>query len=185
MTLPAAETLWRKPPSIRYRCGSCSKLHQGLPELTFSSPHPYARLPETERAARARLGSDLCVIDERRFFLRAVMQVPIAGYDDRFGFGVWAEIGAADFRTYFQNFDSAQNSHLGPFDGQIANALPGFPETSGLDCHIHLQDGGRRPVIEMRTAAHALATAQANGLSIERAIEIVRDSRIGAFVVIG
>jgi hypothetical protein len=185
MTLSAAETVWRKPPNIRYRCGSCSKLHQGLPELTFSSPHPYARLPEAERAARARLGSDLCVIDESRFFLRAVMQVPIAGYEDHFGFGVWAEIGASDFRTYFQNFDSARNSHLGPFEGRIANALPGFPETSGLDCRVHLQDAGRRPVIEMQTATHPLATAQANGMPIERAIEIVRDSRIGAFVVIG
>jgi hypothetical protein len=185
MSLPATETHWRKPPSIRYRCGSCSKLHQGLPELTFSSPHPYARLPEAERAARARLGSDLCVIDESRFFLRAVMQLPIAGYHDRFGFGVWAEIGASDFRIYFQNFDSAKNSQFGPFEGEIANALPGFPETSGLSCRIHLQDGGRRPVVEIRTPRHALATAQANGLSIERAIEIVRDSRIGAFVVIG
>jgi hypothetical protein len=185
MTLYAAENIWRKPPRIRYRCGSCSKLHQGLPELTFSSPHPYARLPEAERAARARLGSDLCVIDEKRFFLRTVMQMPIAGYDDRFGFGVWAEIDAADFRTYFHHFDSPRNSHLGPFDGSIANALPGFPETSGLPCRIHLKDGGRRPILEMVASAHALAVAQANGLELERAIEIVRDSRIGAFVVIG
>lgn len=185
MSLHAAETLWRKPPSIRYRCGSCSKLHQGLPELTFSSPHPYARLPEGERATRARLGSDLCVIDENRFFLRAVMHLPIAGYEDQFGFGVWAEISDADFRTYFQNFDNARNSHLGPFDGEIANALPGFPETSGLSCRVHLQDSGRRPYIQMRSASHALSLAQANGLAIERAIEIVRDSRIGAFVVIG
>lgn len=185
MTLNVAETVWRKPPSLRYRCGSCAKLHQGLPELTFSSPHPYARLPETERAARARLGSDLCVIDESRFFLRAVMQLPIAGYDDRFGFGVWAEIGAADFRIYFQNFDNARNSHLGPFDGSLANAVPGFPETSGLGCLLHLQDGGRRPAIEMHVSPHPLSIAQVNGLEIERAIEIVRDSRIGALVVIG
>lgn len=185
MTLPATETVWRKPPSIRYRCGSCSKLHQGLPELTFSSPHPYARLPEGERASRARLGSDLCVIDETRFFLRAVMQLPIAGYDDHFGFGVWAEVGSDDFKTYFQNFDAAKNSHLGPFAGEIANAVPGFPDASGLACRVHLQDGGRRPIVEMLRAVHPLATAQANGMTIDRAIAIVRDSRIGALVVIG
>ncbi|MEZ5926780.1 MAG: DUF2199 domain-containing protein [Hyphomicrobiaceae bacterium] len=185
MSTSVAQSLWRKAPSIRYRCGSCSKLHQGLPELTFSSPHPYARLPEAERAARARLGSDLCVIDETRFFLRAVLQLPIAGYDDRFGFGVWAEVGATDFRTYFQNFDNTRNSHLGPFEGKLANALPGFPETGGLNCEVHLQDGGRRPVLALGPASHPLSVAHVEGLAIDRAIEIVRDSRIGAFVVIG
>ncbi|HSR71118.1 MAG TPA: DUF2199 domain-containing protein, partial [Kiloniellales bacterium] len=100
--------------ALRFTCGTCGKVHQGLPDYGFETPDHYLQVPEAERAARCRLSSDLCVIDERDHFVRAVLLVPIRGTAERFGWGVWSSLSADNFRRYEALWDAEDVTGEGP-----------------------------------------------------------------------
>jgi hypothetical protein len=184
MPLGHAGTAHRLAPRIRYRCGSCSKLHAGFPELAFAAPDAYVELAEADRTRRARLGEDFCVVDER-FFIRSTLDLAVAGTLDHFVLSVWAEVAMADFQVYFHSFHEPANSRLGVFAGRLANALPGLEHTSGLACRVMPRDRHERPLVAVSRHAHDLGAALADGLALDRAIGMVQASRIGAMVVLG
>lgn len=62
---------------IRYTCATCGEEHEGLPDLAFDAPYYYGTVPEAEREGRAALTSDTCVIDDKDFFVRARLPIPI------------------------------------------------------------------------------------------------------------
>lgn len=172
--------------SIRYRCRSCTKLHQGLPELTFGAPDRYVLVPESERADRARLGTDYCVVDDCYFYLRCRLELPVRGFAETLRLGVWARIGKDLFTTYFQRAGSVDELAIEPFFCLIANDLPGYPGTNGLPGKVVAGEGrGGAPSLVPGAAEHPLARDARDGLSIERALEIVHASRLGALIVLG
>jgi hypothetical protein len=80
-------------PFDGYFCATCKQFHAGLPtSYAADSPDNYARLKEFEREQRAILSSDQCVIDEEKYFLRGLVELPIIGFKDVFLWGVWASI---------------------------------------------------------------------------------------------
>ncbi|MDX1594745.1 MAG: DUF2199 domain-containing protein, partial [Gammaproteobacteria bacterium] len=92
-----------------FRCSCCGARHEGAPSIGFDVPHHYAELDEAERAAMARLGSDLCTIDHgdrRDHFVRACLEVPIVGHDEAFVWGVWVSLSAANFARYRETWDA-------------------------------------------------------------------------------
>jgi hypothetical protein len=64
---------------VRYKCTTCGEEHEGLPDLSFASPFHFGTVPEAERAKRAILTSDTCVIDDGDFFVRVCLPIPIRG----------------------------------------------------------------------------------------------------------
>jgi hypothetical protein len=158
---------------FRFKCASCDEWHEGLPAFGRSAPAPYFAIPEGERATRALLSSDQCIIDDREFYVLARLEVPVIGLDDRFTWLIWVSLSEASYAAYELSYEWAERDHLGPFFAWIAEDLPLYPATAGLKSLIHLMNQGMRPRVELEPTGHPLAIDHAEGISAERAAGIV------------
>jgi hypothetical protein len=162
---------------ITFTCACCGKTVSGLPDLAFDAPLYYALIPEAERAARARLDADFCVIDgedgEDRF-IRAICPVPIRGTEEFFAWGVWVSLSVDSFERYRSSFEEPDQSKLGGMFGWLCNRLPPYPDTSQLQTSVILQDGRQRPLVWVNQAHddHPLYIDQREGITTERLGEI-------------
>jgi hypothetical protein len=156
---------------MSYQCSVCGETHEGLPDIGTDKPDLWWDIPEEERDKRVELTDDTCVIDGEHFFIRGVIHIPVHGQAEDFGFGVWVSQKKENFYTYLENFDSDE---IGPFFGWLCTNLACYePGTLSLKTMAHFQGGKRRPRIELEPTDHPLAIDQRDGISLERAWEIV------------
>ncbi len=159
---------------ITFRCSCCGRVITGLPDLAYDAPAHYHQLPEPERAARARLSSDFCTIDDEDHFVRGVCLLPVQGSDQSFGFGVWVSLSAENFRGYVETFEDDDQSKLGTMFGWLCNRIPTYPETINLETAVVPQDMKVRPQVWISEAHadHPLYIEQQTGITKDRLGEI-------------
>jgi hypothetical protein len=156
---------------MSYRCVTCGKLHEDLPDIAAAKPDHYFDVPERERKRRVKLTSDTCIIDDRDYFIRGVIEIPVHEQTQPFGFGVWVSQKKENLFKYLANFDSAQ---IGPFSGWLCTRIKFYPQdTLGLKTRAHFRSGNLRPLIELEPTDHPLAVDQRDGISLTKAWEIV------------
>ncbi len=152
-----------------FTCSTCGQVHAGLPtDYGFRLPDEVHALNYLERYTKSRSNADLCTLDESRFFLRGILPLPFQERDDRFCWGVWVEVNQATHDRYLAGFhDDALQGATGT--GTLANTIPGYAETLGLEVQVEFQSGGSRPTfLFLPDAAHALADEQRSGISSKR-----------------
>ena len=157
-------------------CSTCGKEHEGLPtDYGFKLPDEVHALSYLEQYARTRANGDLCTLDERRYFIRGILQVPMIGREEYFGWGAWVEVDRTTHDGYVSNFNSELPESPGS-SGRIANSLPGYSETLGLPVEIQFTGGTDRPKLVFTSeAAHVLAHEQHHGITAERHHEILEN----------
>ena len=62
-------------------------------DVGFDKPDAYFAVPAADREERCRLDDDLADIDGETFFVRGVLQIPVIGEAQSFGWGIWARVG--------------------------------------------------------------------------------------------
>lgn len=174
----------RHIPRMRYRCPSCTEIHQGFPALAYGLPDEIFLLSPAEKEKRAIISSDLCILDDTRYFVRCVLAVPVNGYEEDFEYGPWVEISAKDFSRYSVWFNLGISPGWHAVEGRIANAFPATPQsTQGLSCMMMLPDhDDQRPLVEVTDKSHALYQEQIDGIAITRATELI--AQLKGFVLI-
>src|ERR1044072_943806 len=156
---------------MSYRCSNCGELHDDLPDIGMDKPDYYWTVPEEERDELIEFTPDTCVIDNEDFFIRGVIEIPILDYPHTFGFGVWVSQKRENFYTYLNNYDS---SEIGPFFGWLSTRIAYYEEdTLSLKTMAHFRSGGERPRIELELTEHQLTIDQSDGITLEKAWEIV------------
>jgi hypothetical protein len=158
--------------TFRFKCSSCDQIHEGMPSFGARAPLSYYDIPEDERAQRCNLGSDECVIDEKHFFVRGCLEIPVVGESEPFTWGVWVSLSEASFTEWVKHFGDARRSHIGPFFGWLNAWLKPYPDTMSLKTHLHLRDNGIRPLVELEPTDHPLAIEQRESISVARVAEI-------------
>lgn len=143
-----------------------------MPTFGAGAPVSYYAIPEAERDSRCDLGSDACVIDDKHFFVRGCVEIPVHGHSDPFVWGVWTSLSQENFDAWVRVFGEASRSHIGPFFGWLNALLKPYPDTMNLKTMVHLRDEGIRPYIELEPTDHPLAIEQRQGISVARAAEI-------------
>lgn len=156
-----------------YRCSHCGHQHDGIPAFHADRPAAYWDVPPNKRASDVFLTSDSCVIADRFFFIRGCLEIPIHVTDDVFTWGVWVSLKEENFFIWQDNYEVAARSHLGPFFGWLCSELSVYPTTLHLKTHVHLRDDGLRPRIELENTDHPLSIEQHQGITIQRALELV------------
>ena len=162
-----------------YTCHSCGESHDDLPR-TFAAPAPdlYYQVPEAEREERAPLNTDLCVIDETYFFVRANLDVPILGEEGEggdgavFSWGIWVSLSDTSFDRMCEIWEKLGRESEPHCFGWLSTSLPGYPETNPLKTHVHYRPLGERPSLQLEPTDHPLAVEQRTGITPERAREI-------------
>ncbi|HKP57649.1 MAG TPA: DUF2199 domain-containing protein [Polyangiales bacterium] len=158
---------------FRFKCSMCTEWHYGLPDLGFDAPYHYASLSDHERKSIARKTDDLCAIEERDFFIRGVLELPIIGRDDRFGIGVWVSLKRENFERYVELFDDPDRTNHGPYFGWLCNKISGYPDTLELKTMVHLRPTPERPAIMLEPSDHPLAIQQRDGIPIEDILALI------------
>ncbi|MBL8760183.1 MAG: DUF2199 domain-containing protein [Phycisphaerae bacterium] len=140
-------------------------------------PDPFFRLGRRERDRRGQVSSDLCQFvdteNRERFFVRAVLLVPVPEANDSFAWGFWAEVNEKDFDTIVDTWDDARPSAT-PIHATIANPVPIFEGVLGLAVDLFTQGAEDRPHLFIRDQDHPLAQQQARGLSLHAVVDILR-----------
>ncbi|MCA9804676.1 MAG: DUF2199 domain-containing protein [Cyanobacteria bacterium HKST-UBA02] len=145
--------------------------HEDLPDIGSGWPAHYEDIPESERQERAILTSDTCIIEGRDHFIRGVIEIRVHDYPESFGFGAWVSLKKENFDNYLEHPDSAE---IGPYFGWLCTHIGYYkPETLGLKTMVHFKGNNERPSIELEPTDHPLAIHQKQGLTLEKAWEIV------------
>ena len=156
---------------MTYICSTCGGTHDDLPDIGGDKPYYLSTIPEAERAARAELTEDTCVIDGKDYFIRGVIHIPVHDYHCDFGFGVWVSQKKENFHAYLNDPTS---DRIGPFFGWLSTEIDYYEvSTLSLKTMAHFRGGGERPTIEVEPTAHPLAVDQREGITLARAWEIV------------
>ena len=156
---------------MSFHCGKCGKDHEGLPDVGMEYPDPYLAIPKDEREERTEHTEDTCIVhddDATHYFVRAVIMLPLHDRNEPFGIGVWVSQSEKNFNRY------VEGESMEPTVGYLVNTIVGYEETTFLlVARLHFQKNGRRPLAELEPTEHRLAVEQRNGISMDRAWEIV------------
>ena len=143
-----------------------------MPTFGWNYPIHYLDVPESERQTRCVLTSDTCAIDGKSFFVRGCIEIPVAGEEEAFAWGVWTSLSEKHFLHFQELYDVPKRSHHGPFFGWLSSHIWLYPDTVNLKTQVHLRDDGTRPYIELEPTQHPLAIEQREGITVQRVAEI-------------
>ena len=144
--------------------------------MSFAAEFPdmYANMSRNDRDTRTVIGTDQCIIDQKSFFIRGCIELPIIGSDAPFLWGLWASVREQVFDQISDYWEvPGRESTQGPFKGRIANSLSIYPETLNLKCEIVIQPVGTRPLFKLEESQHPLTIEQRSGITRDRALELV------------
>jgi hypothetical protein len=156
-----------------YDCAACGKHHHELPlDFAFDSPLYYQEIAADEREGRCFLNEDLCVIDDKDYFIRGCLEIPILDVPARFTWGIWTSLSKKSYDRVLELWDSEEQLHEPPYFGWLSSAIPGYPETHSLKTHVHSRRKEMRPYVELERTDHPLAIEQHKGITLNRAVAI-------------
>lgn len=153
-------------------CSDCGQEHplQSL-ELTFLRPDVVAELEGTDRESRVQENDDICILDGERFFVRALLPLPVLEKAQPYNVCLWVELSQRDFERLYQLWDALDQADTPAFDAHIANDIPIHSSVRGLAACLSLTGPTTRPVVTLRALEHPLAGEQARGITLHRAAE--------------
>ncbi|WP_262733083.1 DUF2199 domain-containing protein [Gaetbulibacter sp. NE] len=164
----------KKNKESTLKCDSCESEYNGIP-LCFGSDFPdyYYSVPPNEIDERVELEKSLCVVDKTHFFHRGRVTIPILDFDSDLYFDIWTSISPENFEIRMDCWDSENRKDFGPYFGWIQNQIPTYENTINIKSIVIEQDPGIIPEIEITEENHQLAIDQKNGITYQRAKEIV------------
>ena len=177
---------------LRWKCGSCDEWHTG-PCLDFGYDSPHYWSAEHEKAskksellpswskkkAKTFLTADYCAIEDRDFFVRGVIHLPIIGAAETLRWGVWGSISRENFNKLQEMDETPSLVELPAMFSWLSTQLPEYPDTLSLKMYAHIQEPGLRPNFSLEPSAHPLSQEYHHGITPERVKEIMM-SRLAA-----
>jgi hypothetical protein len=157
------------PPDLRWTCTTCGEEHEGVP-LNWASDEP--DYWDGGRSEDDRLSADLCTWtdddQELTYFIRGVLEIPIIGTGDVFGYGVWSSLSKKSFDRVLELWDDPRRTEEPAYFGWLSNSLPGYPDTRNLKLDVFTRDLDGRPVFELQDDDHPLVAEQRIGITMDR-----------------
>jgi hypothetical protein len=149
------------------KCPCCGKEIESCEmDVAFALPDVIHALPADQRAVRARTHSDLCSLDDARYFIRGVVYVPVKQLVTLFGWGVWAEVSPAVYLRYREIYDQ-DGSGEPPAAGVLANTPPGYAAME-QPLAIHFGPPDQRPVFKPTPTDSDFYREYVEGLPVEK-----------------
>jgi hypothetical protein len=131
---------------------------------------------EGPRSEDDRLSDDLCTWTDDdgdlSFFIRGVLEIPVFGSDEVFGYGVWSSLSERSFDRILELWDDPRRVDEPPYFGWLSNSLPGYPETLNLKLDVVTRELELRPLLLLQDGGHPLIDEQRNGITFDRLREI-------------
>jgi hypothetical protein len=153
--------------SDSFVCSTCGETHIGAP-LSWGpdAPKAWATLDASEREKHSELGTDQCVIDDQRFFIRGRIEIQVVDTKQTFAWLVWVEVNPRDFMSMSNLWTTEGRENKAPiYDARIANELPIYEKPIlDVSVKVHTRPVGQRPFFEV-TGDHQVRDEQCSGIS--------------------
>jgi hypothetical protein len=158
---------------LRWTCSRCGTEHEGVPlDWAYDSPVYW----DGGRNEGDWLTEDLCTwtddAGDRSYFIRGVLEIPIADSADRLGYGVWSSLSRDSFQRVVELWDDPARVEEEPYFGWLSNSVSGYPETLNLALDVVVQELEKRPLLYLHDGDHPLIEEQRRGISMARVQEI-------------
>jgi hypothetical protein len=171
---------------LRWKCGGCDEWHLG-PCLDFGYAAPFywmkeyhaanreSTLPPTwnQEQAKTFLNENYCSIEDRDFFVRGVIHVPIVGSTETLRWGVWGSLSRGNFERLVRMDDDPRHVELPAMFSWLNNRISEYPDTLNLKMYAHIQKPNCRPHFELESTVHRLSQEYHHGITAERVREIM------------
>jgi hypothetical protein len=112
-----------------FRCGTCGEWHRGLP-LGYGYHHPDYWSENLKGKVGCFLNADLCVIEDRDYFVRGLVEIPVIGTDLRFRWGVWSSLSKSNFDKTVKLWKDPKLLDEPWYFGWLSNSIHIYPQTS-------------------------------------------------------
>lgn len=157
---------------LRWKCGTCDEWHKG-PCLDFGhdAPHYWNK---NENMPSSFLNADYCSIEDRDFFVRGLIHLPILGSGETFRWGIWGSLSRENFQKVVNLKDDQKRVDLPPMFSWLSSRIPDYPETLSMKMYAHIQPPGERPHFELEPSDHPLSREFYEGISPERIKELMK-----------
>jgi hypothetical protein len=160
------------------KCAVCGRLHSRTEsELFFQRPEIVHALPNAERQRRCFQNSDICVLDDQRFFIKGLLPLPVTGRIKPYCIGVWAEVEQDVFKRIRDLWTEPSQASEPRLPASLANRLPLQPDTLGLKVAVQLTGSTTRPEYYLEPMEHPLYGEQTRGIDEHRALEYGETTR--------
>jgi hypothetical protein len=156
---------------VPFTCSVCGQHHdERLLDIRLGLPHDIHRLDTDERARRTWLAEDFAVLDDSRFFVRGLLELPIPELESRFAYGTWCEVEMPDFQELMRHW--RDEGQFAPVDCVVANELEPYRDTIGLPATLHATSPEKLPTVDLGDAPHTLVHDQREGITAGRSDEL-------------
>ena len=150
-------------------CPCCGKVHGSLSfAIPVSMPTEAAKIPVAQRDGRLWSNGELCVVDDKRFYLYGSIEINIHDHCNEFAWGAWVELVEETFFRYQKLLDVEGREANPPFEAVLGTDIPFYPPTLGLPLIVRVRKKGVRPLFQLKAGTHPLIHDQHAGVSIER-----------------
>ena len=161
---------------LTWTCKCCGRSFNSLPmSYAAEGPDNWYALSGPDRAARTSLGSDLCVIDQREFYVRGCVEVPVADCANPFVWNLWVSVSQESFGYIGDRLGSLAEDDRSPRFGWLCTSIRGYPTPLEIRCHVFLRAGNLLPRIVLEPTDYPLAAEQHAGITLERAKAIAAE----------
>ena len=154
-------------------CATCGQYHDELP-MCFGAHAPalWLSLPEAERATRAELNSDQCVVDGEHFFVLGRIILPVIDGPGPFVWLAWVTLSEKNFLRAGELWHTQGRENEPSYFGWLQSALAYEPTTLNLKTNLQTMPVGERPTITLQPTDHPLSIEQQRGITMARVQQI-------------
>jgi hypothetical protein len=162
---------------LSFTCSLCGTEHdERLLDIRMGLPDAVFALSTAERERRASMGDDAAIFydvdaDELRYYVRGLIELPVAELDSGFRYGVWIEVDGEDYARIGQLWEDPDAAGE-RFEGRLANELEPYRDTLGLPVDLTLATVDRLPAVELRDGKNRLVDDQRRGIDLVRTHEL-------------
>lgn len=156
-----------------YKCECCDKTYDMPLCFGIDVPAQYYSIPEEERYERIQIDTSWCVMDEEHFFHRGRLTIPIVDNDEDLLFDIWTSISEDNFCKRMDLWELPERVNELPYFGWLNSFIPSYGNTINLKIIAIEQAPGYIPEIKVTEEDHPLSIDQLQGITMEKAMEIV------------
>lgn len=141
--------------------------------MSYAAPAPEYWTDDLADSGDSGLSADQCVIKGEWFFVHGLIEIPVAGSDEPFSWGVWVSLSKESYDRMTELWEAPGREDEPPYFGWLSTQLPVYSQpTLNLKTHLHTRPIGERPFIELEPNDHPLAIEQRSGITRARVEEI-------------
>jgi hypothetical protein len=162
----------------RWQCATCDVEHGWPFDLAARAPDPWPHQTVYEPNSALRLegdflSEDFCVLGGQYFFVRAVLEIPVRGLEQPFGFGCWSTLSRTNFERYVEGFDAGDYPADEQWTGWLCNQLLDYVGDAPVGVWVQLRTGRQRPLLWVAGDDEPLAVCQEEGMPPEEMVGLL------------